>query len=172
MDHDLQEMLKSIDVQNYVVEYLVSENYVSYRFNEKPFEASKLEARFNPPGVDCFYIADSIETAKHEVKFKFDNKELYHVKPGPIFAFDAQKFANDFTLSPLLTGAQEDGGYKFCQNIASLLTGNYGLSGVAYPSRQMALDGKTGFCIALLPQKWQLDSGRLEFFYKTPSDVS
>lgn len=166
MDRDLLAAFNSIDVRDYVVEYPVSENYVSYRFTPNPFEASKREGRYNHAGVDCFYIADSIETAQHEIRFKFDNKEVYHVKPGSIFAFDAQRFANQFSVSPLLTGAEQDGGYKFCQDIASHLTGNHGLSGVAYPSRQMALQGKTGFCIALLPQTWQLNSGKLEIFDK------
>lgn len=98
----------------------------------------------------------------------FAQKELYYVKPGTLFAFDAQKFAADFSFSPMLTGAGADGGYHFCQDIADHLTGVHGLSGVAYPSRQMALQGKTGMCIALLPQSWQLESGKLMIFEQRP----
>jgi RES domain-containing protein len=163
MHPDLLAAFGSIDVKNYVVEYPSMDTYVSYRYAPDPFGASNREARYNPQGVACFYIADSIETAQREVRFNFNLKELYHVTSGSFFAFNAAKFANDFSLSPMLTGAESDGGYEFCQELAAHVTG-YGLSGVAYPSRQMALQGKTGMCMALLPQSWQLESGKLMIF--------
>lgn len=166
MHPKLIKAFKSIDINDYVVEYPISDDYVSYRFAPDPYGASKLASRYNPDGINCFYIADNIETAQNEIHFNFNNKELYHVKSGPIFAFDAQKFATQFSLSPLLTSAEQDGGYKFCQDIASYLVDSKGLSGIAYPSRQMALQGKTGFCIALLPHTSQLESGKLEIFKK------
>jgi RES domain-containing protein len=163
MDSDLLILLQRINVKNYVVEYPSMDTYVSYRYAPDPYGASNREARYNPSGVACFYIADSVETAQCEVRFKFDQKELYQVKSGSFYAFNAEKFANDYSLSPMLTGAESDGGYKFCQELAAHVTG-YGLSGIAYPSRQMALQGKTGMCMALLPQSWQLESGKLMIF--------
>jgi hypothetical protein len=164
MNPDILSALNKINVIDYVAEIPLSGDYVSYRYIYSPCSASKREARYNRSDVDCFYIADSVETAQHEVRFNFDNKELYTVKPGSVFAFDARKFAQKFSFMPLLTSAQTDGGYQFCQDIAEHLTKNEGLSGIYYPSRQMVLEGKTGMCIALLPNTWQLNSGKLEIF--------
>ncbi len=166
MSPQLLATLNSVDVTKYVVEYRISKNFVSYRYEPDPFGASKRNARYNPDGVNCFYIADSIETAQREVNFSFKDKALYYVNPCSIFAFDAQRFAKDFSFSPMLTGAEKDGGYQFSQDLAEHLVNTQGLSGVAYPSRQMALEGKTGMCIAILPQNSQLDSGKLLIFHK------
>lgn len=167
MTPKLEYALNRVNVRDYVVEIPISGDYVSYRYCPNPFEASKREARYNENGIDCFYLANSVETASHEVRFNFHEKEVYKVKAGSVFAFDAQKFATESSLMDMLTGAQTDGGYRFCQELASHLTTKEGLSGVFYPSRQMALHGKSGMCIALLPQTWQLDSGKLYIFERS-----
>lgn len=156
--------LEQINVQDFVIPIEVTGQFVSWRFDGDPLGASRREARYNTKGVDCFYIADSVKTANSEVRYKFENKVLHSVKPTTIYAFDAQRFAQKFTLTQYLTGAEEDGGYSFCQELAGILVSQYSLSGVAYPSRQMALADSSGMCIALLPQQYQLNDGKLEIF--------
>lgn len=164
MTTDIPTLLSRINVQDYVVEFPISGDWVSYRYSASPYTASKKEGRYNLDGQDAFYLADTQKTAELEIRFNFDQKELYRVQAGSIYAFDAQRFAENYNLSHPLTGSQEEGSYEFCQNIACHLTDKYGLSGVYYPSRQMALVGCSGQCIALLPKHHQLVSGELRIF--------
>ncbi|MFZ5496134.1 MAG: RES family NAD+ phosphorylase [Verrucomicrobiota bacterium] len=163
MNPSLSGALQQANIQSYVIELPV-DNAVSYRYTGDPFGSSKNESRYNESGVNAFYIGDSEETARHEKRFKLDASELYHVGPGSIHVFDAQRFAQDYSFGSLLTGSVEEGSYKFCQELATHLTGSCGISGVYYPSRQMALSGKTGWCVALLPQASQLVDGKLYIF--------
>jgi RES domain-containing protein len=165
MPPDLSSVLPTVNIGAYVIEMPV-DNYVSYRFAGDPFGSSGQEARYNQIGVPAYYLADREETARHEKRFKLDTSELYHVNPGIIRVFNATKFAQDNLLSPLLTGSADEGGYEFCQQLASHLTGTCGISGVCYPSRQMALGGNTGTCVVMLPQCSQLVDGKLCIFEK------
>jgi RES domain-containing protein len=161
---DIPTLLSRINVNDYVVEIPITGDWVSYRYSPSPFTSSKKEGRYNLNGQDAFYLADSQRTAEHEIQFNYDQKELYRVQKGSIFAFDAQKFADANSLNHPLTGAKEEGSYAFCQSIACNLTETHGLSGVLYPSRQMALLGCSGQCIVLLPKTHQLVSGELQIF--------
>jgi len=162
----LPSLLSGINVQDYVSEIPITGDWVSYRYAPSPFTASKKEGRYNCDGEVAFYLADSQKTAEHEIGFNFLEKEIYRVKTGSIFAFDALRFAQAHNLNHPLTGAKDEGSYQFCQAIAAQLTDSYGLSGVLYPSRQMALSGSSGKCIVLLPQPHQLVSGTLQIFHK------
>ena len=164
MRTDLKGIFEQIDIKDYVEEYPITTSNVAYRRADSPFEASGQEGRMNPSGTNCFYFADSIETAQHEIHFKYDNRTLYNIQPGSILLFNAGRFANDNSLMHLLTGSKEDGAYEFCQKLATYVTESCGITGVAYPSRQMALNGHTGMCIALLPQHWQLENNELRIF--------
>lgn len=164
MEFDLPTLLSDINIQDYLVEIPITGDWVSYRYSPSPFTASKKEGRYNTDGQDAFYLANSQQTAEHEVHFDYDQKELFRVETGSIFAFNALQFANDFSLSHPLTGAKNEGSYEFCQSIAEHLTETHGLSGVLYPSRQMNLAGLTGQCIVLLPKPHQLLSGELRIF--------
>jgi RES domain-containing protein len=166
MNKILRDTLGQINVQDYVIEIPIEPEFTSYRRTENPEGASQYAARYNTSGINCFYIAMDDETAQHEIRFKFDNKEPYQLEGDSIFAFDAGRFATDFSLSQALTGSQEDGGYDFCQTLANYLTETEGLTGIFYPSRQMAMQDKSGFCIALLPQTHQLIDGKLKIFKK------
>jgi RES domain-containing protein len=166
MSKDIAAILLDINVDDYLIEIPVTGDWVSYRYIPSPFTASKKEARYNKSGEDAFYLADSKETAEHEIRFNYDEKELYRVKPSNIIAFDAYKFAEDYSLTHPLTSAQEEGSYEFCQEIAGYLTQSKNLSGVYYPSRQRAVNEETGNCIVLLPKPHQLMSGTLQIFQK------
>lgn len=161
---DIPTLLSGINVQEYVVEIPITGDWVSYRYAPSPFTASKKEGRYNPTGQEAFYLADSQKTAEHEIQFNYDQKTLYRVQTCSIFAFDAHKFACAYSLNHPLTGAKEEGSYTFCQSIANYLTETHGLSGVLYPSRQMALSGYSGQCIVLLPKPHQLVSDELQIF--------
>ncbi|WP_269537064.1 RES family NAD+ phosphorylase [Cerasicoccus fimbriatus] len=164
MNTNLAALISGVNINDYVMPIEVTGNWVSYRYTGSPLTASKKEGRYNEDGVNAFYLADSQETAAHEVRHNFNEKDLYRVKPGTIYVFDAYKFATDNCLNHPLTGSPEDGSYKFCQDIAYCLTMDHGLSGVRYPSRQMALKSKSGQCIVLLPQEHQLVNGELRIF--------
>jgi RES domain-containing protein len=164
--NSVSSILSGIKVQDYVVEIPITGDWVSYRYAPSPFTASKKEGRYNSDGEVAFYLANSQKTAEHEIGFNFDQKELYRVNTGSIFAFDALRFAETHGLNHPLTGAKHEGSYEFCQAIATQLTEEHGLSGVLYPSRQMALSGHSGQCIVLLPQPHQLISGALQIFQK------
>jgi RES domain-containing protein len=164
MTPDIQELLNKINVQDYVLIIQITDDWVSYRYSPSPNTASKRAGRFNKDGEDAFYLADSEETAKHEIKFNYDKKKLYKVQSKYIKAFDAKRFAEQYSLSHPLTGAKEEGSYEFCQSISECLTETYGLSGVLYPSRQMALSNRSGQCLVLLPKTHQLVNGELRIF--------
>ena len=166
MSHDLSSILLGIEVNDYLIEIPVTGDWVSYRYQPSPFTASKAEARYNKSGEDAFYLADSQTTAAHEIRFDYNEKELFGVKSTVIQVFDAYKFAKDYSLTHPLTGAQEEGSYEFCQEIAGYLTETENLSGVYYPSRQRALKDESGKCIVLLPKPHQLESGMLQIFEK------
>jgi hypothetical protein len=164
MTIDIPTLLSGVNIQNYIVEIPITGDWVSYRYSPSPFTASKKESRYNLDGQDAFYLADTQKTAEHEIRFNYDQKELYRVQAGSIFTFDAQRFADTFSLNHPLTGTKEEGSYEFCQSIACHLTQTHGLSGILYPSRQMALSGCSGQCIVLLPKPHQLVSGELRIF--------
>lgn len=136
----------------------LTEDWVSYRYPPDPLGASKQPARFNLAGQSGIYLASGIECAQAEVP-THEARVLYEITPKTIHVFDIVSFAEENGLEDVVKQTKEGGGHELCQELSSALTTDYGITGVFYESCQMAKQGKSGFCVCVLPRPDQTIDG-------------
>ncbi|MBN8420813.1 MAG: hypothetical protein J0L73_17990 [Verrucomicrobia bacterium] len=163
-------IIKPEDITKFLITINVTGDWLSSRDPQYPINsASKLENRYNRNGDVAYYIASGEMTMKAEVP-KWKERDLYHVAPTTIHAFDTPSWSSENGCYEDYLKSKEEGGHGLCQKITDQLTGVYGLSGILYNSQPMHAAGQTGFCLVVLPPSGQLVDGT--FFVKDLSHVA
>lgn len=144
------------EIKKYTISIDVTADWVASRDPKFPVNSVSLkENRFNKAGESAYYIASGSNTMKAEVK-DWDQRETYHCSASAIHAFNLAAWSEDKGLRDDFLKSKNEGGYGVCQQVASQLTGVYGLSGILYNSHGMHSAGETGSCLVILPPSGSL----------------
>jgi len=144
------------DIQKYMVAIDVTVDWVASRDPRFPVNSvSRLENRFNQAGDTAYYIASGSDTMKTEVP-TWEGRITYHCSASAVHAFDLARWSEDKGCRDDFLKSKAEGGYGICQQVATQLTGVYGLSGILYNSHGMHTAGATGSCLVILPPSGSL----------------
>jgi hypothetical protein len=156
MDEQMKDKLDSIinveSIENYMTPVNVDGNYEIRRDTRYPIlEASGKEGRFNPEGMDVWYVASSPEVAEAEVG-SHSEMARYRLAPQDYNAFDVSALAADNNLTEILTLPQDKGSYEICQYI-TLRVRQFKptTSGILFDSAAMHKAGEKGHVLLVMP---------------------
>lgn len=148
--------ITSEDIQKYTVAIDVTVDWVASRDPRFPVNSvSRLENRFNQAGETAYYVASGSATMKAEVP-GWEDRVTYRCSASVVHAFDLARWSEDHGRREDFLKSKTKGGYGICQQVATQLTGVYGLSGILYNSHGMHAAGATGSCMVILPPSGSL----------------
>lgn len=156
MDDEIKTKLDSIinaeSIENYMSAVGVDRNYEIRRDTRYPIlEASGKEGRFNPEGMDVWYVASSPEVAEAEVG-SHSEMARYQLATQDYNAFNVSAIAADNDMTDMLTLPKDKGGYEMCQYI-TLRVRQFRptTSGILFDSAAMHKAGKRGHVLLVMP---------------------
>lgn len=156
MDEQIRNRLDTFinfeSIEDYMTAVSVDGNYEIRRDIRYPiFEASGKEGRFNPEGMDVWYVASSPEVAEAEVG-SHSEMVRYRLAPQDYNAFNVSALAADSDLTHILTLPKDKGSYELCQYIALRVRQlRPTTSGILFDSAAMHKAGKEGHVLLVMP---------------------
>ena len=130
-------IITKVDIDSYLEVLATVPKLYCYKSTKyDPVEMSPVDGRYSKGG--CLYTTESVSAAQAEVgDWQFRN--LYSVSaPGPIYALNFTRLADDFDIRDLVTQEVSAGGWEPTQEFADYFTGTLGLTALIVPSTKAA----------------------------------